>query len=136
MIKNLIPVIAKEFGVEIGEEFELQGYLGSKHRFNEDRLEVSFGNEWIKSGLTINALGNIEIIKLLFLSCPCISLGISPRNAITFCIPAFLKSFILSLTVSFVEDTQVKCAIDGTPYSRLIFSAICKVYLLVPPPAP
>lgn len=64
MIKNLIPVIAKEFGVEIGEEFELQGYLGSKHRFNEDRLEVSFGNEWIKSGLTINALGNIEIIKL------------------------------------------------------------------------
>lgn len=64
MTKNLMPIIAKELGVEIGEEFELQGYPGSKHRLNEDKLEVSFGSEWIKSGLTINALGNIEVIKL------------------------------------------------------------------------
>ena len=63
-MSNLIPVICKELGVEIGEEFELQGYPGSKHRLNEDKLEVSFGSEWIKSGLTINALGNIEVIKL------------------------------------------------------------------------
>ena len=66
MSKNLIPIIAKLFGVEIGEEFEIQGEPGSKYRLNEDELEVSFGSEWIRSGLTINALGNIEIIKLPF----------------------------------------------------------------------
>lgn len=64
MTKNLIPVIAENLGVEIGEEFKLQGYLGSKYRLNEDKLEVNFGSEWLRSGLTINDLVNSKAIKL------------------------------------------------------------------------
>ena len=64
MGKNLIPVIAKELGVEIGEEFEIQNGCGSKYRLNEDELQVNHESKWERSGLVINALGNIEIIKL------------------------------------------------------------------------
>lgn len=66
MTKNLISLIAKELGVEIGEEFKIQGYLGSKYRWKEDKLEVNFGGEWLRSGLTINDLVNSKAIKLPF----------------------------------------------------------------------
>ncbi len=39
-------------------------------------------------------------------------------------------------TVSFVEDTHVRCAIELTPYASFISFAIFIVCLLVPPPAP
>ena len=61
--------------------------------------------------------------------------SISPRRAITFCIPASLMRPIISRTVCFVGETHVKCASVGTPYRALIFFAISKVYWLVSPPS-
>jgi len=65
MSKNLIPVIAKELGVENGEEFEIKGITSSKYRIKNDKLEVNFWDDkWEPSTLSISLLGNIEIIKL------------------------------------------------------------------------
>lgn len=67
MSKNLIPIIAKELGVEIGEEFAIKGIENTKYRFQNDALEVSTINTiWICSGLHINRLAEIEIVKLPF----------------------------------------------------------------------
>lgn len=72
MIKNLIPVIAKELGVEIGEEFEIKGMNNTKYRFGNDMLESSKKNQtsgstvWICSALYLNRLAEIEIIRLPF----------------------------------------------------------------------
>lgn len=64
---NLIPVIAKELGVEIGEEFAIKGIEKTKYRFQSDMLEASTINTvWICSGLYINRLAEVEIIKLPF----------------------------------------------------------------------
>ena len=46
------------------------------------------------------------------------------------------KDRVTGVTVSRVDETQVRCARVGTPYSSFIFFAISSVYLLVPPPAP
>ena len=48
----------------------------------------------------------------------------------------FVRGAVFSCSVSVDDDTQVRCASVGTPYKRLIFSAMSSVYLLVPPPAP
>jgi hypothetical protein len=67
MTKNLIPIIAKELGVEIGEEFAIKGIENTKYRFQSDMLEASTINTvWICSGLHINRLAEVEIIKLPF----------------------------------------------------------------------
>lgn len=70
MIKNLMPVIAKELGVEIGEEFEIKGIKNTKYRFKNNMLEsinkTSRNTGWICSGLYINRFAEIEIIRLPF----------------------------------------------------------------------
>ena len=67
MSKNLIPIIAKELGVEIGEEFKIKGITLYKYRINNDKLEVKLlDDKWETSTLSISLLGDIEIIKLPF----------------------------------------------------------------------
>ncbi len=65
MGKNLIPIIAKELGVEIGEIFRIKNndWL---YRFSKERLERRFlsGCEWYQSSMTIGDLQNAEIIRL------------------------------------------------------------------------
>ena len=69
MTKNLIPVIAKELGVEIGEEFEVSAVPEVIYRFTETRLEcvpVNSEFRWEPSTLSFNHLITTEIIKLPF----------------------------------------------------------------------
>lgn len=65
MGKNLIPIIAKELGVEIGEIFRIEqsDYF---YRFSKERLERRFptGCEWNESTMTIGNLQYAEIVKL------------------------------------------------------------------------
>ena len=72
MGKNLIPIIAKELGVEIGEKFEIDRIEG-KFRFNQFRLQTEYqtGNsfEWVDASDVIYQvllMGSCEIIKLPF----------------------------------------------------------------------
>lgn len=65
MSKSLIALIAKELGVDIGEEFKLKGYSRSKYRFANDRLEISVvDNTWGVSAMTFNDFKDIEVVKL------------------------------------------------------------------------
>lgn len=63
MSNNLIPVIAKELGVEIGEEFKLDGL---KYRFTDTQLEVlSYPTKtWVMSTIKFNYLNTTKVIKL------------------------------------------------------------------------
>ena len=74
MAKNLIPIIAKELGVEIGEEFKLTNY-DSKWRFVENNLQFFnvFGPEedhgWLNAlDATLKRVitGELKIIKFPF----------------------------------------------------------------------
>ena len=65
MSKNLISLIAKELGVDVGEEFKLKGYSHSKYRFANDRLEISVvDNIWGVSAMTFNDFKDMEVVKL------------------------------------------------------------------------
>ena len=67
MAKNLIPIIAKELGVEIGEEFIIKCHSKLKYRFKNDVLEFELSEgRWEPSGLLVTELKNIEVIKLPF----------------------------------------------------------------------
>lgn len=67
MAKNLIPIIAKELGVEIGEEFAIKRQQLLKYRFNNDVLEFEIRDGvWERSGLLVTELNDIEVIKLPF----------------------------------------------------------------------
>lgn len=68
MGKNLIPIIAKELGVEIGEEFKIKEFDDyCIYRFTDNKLEVcSINGYWGASAMSINCLGDIEVIKLPF----------------------------------------------------------------------
>lgn len=74
MGKNLIPLIAKELGVEISEEFKLTHY-DTKWRFTENNLQFFnlFGPEedqgWLNAldaTLRRVIIGELKIIKLPF----------------------------------------------------------------------
>lgn len=70
MTKNLIPIIAKELGVEIGEEFETRSIEG-RFKLNLDGLEYkeSRASTWMKASplvLKLLVTGHCEIIKLPF----------------------------------------------------------------------
>ena len=68
MGKNLIPIIAKELGVEIGEEFKLAGSPTIKYRFTNDQLKAQYtvDDGWETSMALINKLGDVVVIKLPF----------------------------------------------------------------------
>lgn len=69
MTNNLIPIIAKELGVEIGEEFKISVVPEVIYRFTKTRLEcvpVDSEFQWELSTLSFNNLINTEIIKLPF----------------------------------------------------------------------
>ena len=65
MSKNLISLIAKELGVDIGEEFKLDGL---KYRFTDTQLEVlSYPTKtWVMSTIKFNHLNTTKVIKLPF----------------------------------------------------------------------
>lgn len=72
MTKNLIPIIAKELGVEIGEEFAIEGDVG-RYRFTKTNLEWldvdHYAEDWIAAEDCVAAslvYGFSEIIKLPF----------------------------------------------------------------------
>lgn len=65
MAKNLIPVIAKELGVEIGEEFEIKDF--GRYRFTETQLEcVDCNDNGSPSSFPLNSFLKAEIIKFPF----------------------------------------------------------------------
>lgn len=69
MAKNIIPDIAKMLGVEIGEEFEIEG-LDGRYKFTEDSLRMGLlSGKWAcVSYATFYWLckGEYKIIKLPF----------------------------------------------------------------------
>ncbi len=70
MAKNLIPEIAHMLGVEIGEEFEIEGYKGLIYQFTDDELIVRIENDtesvYTTANMTLVCLlrGKREIVKL------------------------------------------------------------------------
>lgn len=68
MGKNLIPIIAKELGVEIGEEFRIAGSPAIKYRFKNNKMEGQYtvNDDWEIATPLINSLGDVEVIKLPF----------------------------------------------------------------------
>lgn len=65
MSKNLIPIVAKELGVEIGEDFEVGG--SGQYRFTETTLEFKHPDgHYSPAVLSFNRLNENEIIKLPF----------------------------------------------------------------------
>ena len=68
MSKSLIPIIAKELGVEIGEEFK---FNSNQHvftyRFTDEEIQSKCkGREWGTSVIDLNVILKQEIIKLPF----------------------------------------------------------------------
>ena len=70
MAKNLIPEIAHMLGVELSEEFEIEGYKGLIYQFTDDELIVRSENDtesvYTTANMTLVSLlrGKREIIKL------------------------------------------------------------------------
>lgn len=69
MAKNLIPLIAKMLGVELGEEFKIKGYDGLIYKLTDAGLELTTVDgqktKWFDHG-ALNSLlkGKMEIVKL------------------------------------------------------------------------
>lgn len=64
---NYIPEVAKMLGVEIGEEFKIEGYQDFiKFRFDELSLEYLSNGEWYLATSVLCDLlnGNLKLIKL------------------------------------------------------------------------
>ena len=82
-------------------------------------MSVTYGAGGGTSRYTLEIAENIKehygVPMLAHLTCVSISGVRSPRNAITFSIPAAFICAIFSMTVSLVEETQVRCASMGTP---------------------
>lgn len=70
MAKNLIPEICKMLSVELGEEFEIEGYKGAIYQFTDDELIVRSENDaesvYITANMTLVSLltGKREIVKM------------------------------------------------------------------------
>lgn len=64
---NYIPEIAKMLGVEIGEEFKIEGHSGNvKYRLTEENLEYFSGGKGFTISSTLNKLlnGEYKVVKL------------------------------------------------------------------------
>lgn len=71
MTKNLIPIITKELGVEIGEEFSLKGYKEERFKFDNILLLRYDRESKIWRGVSCEVLGGLicgryEVEKLPF----------------------------------------------------------------------
>lgn len=68
MTKNLMPIIAKELGVEIGEEFKFSGNQNVfTYRFTNEEIQSKCkGRDWGTSVIDLNVVLKQEIIKLPF----------------------------------------------------------------------
>lgn len=70
MSKNLIPEIVKMLGLQLGEEFKVEGYDELTYRFAGDGLKLTYDNNIelsdiaCKAAFTALLAGKDEIIKL------------------------------------------------------------------------
>ena len=70
MAKNLIPEIAKMLGLEIGEEFKVEGVSDKTYKFIIDELivcgEKNTNHGYVTANMVLVSLvkGDIEIVKL------------------------------------------------------------------------
>lgn len=70
MAKNLIPEIARMLGVEIGEEFKVEGEDALTYRFTDDKLKVTYDGGVEISNISTNSAfvnlvdGQDEVVKL------------------------------------------------------------------------
>lgn len=70
MAKNLIPKIAKLLGVEVGEEFKVEGEAALTYRFTDDKLKVTYDGGVEISNISTNSAfvnlvdGQDEVVKL------------------------------------------------------------------------
>ena len=70
MSKNLIPEIVKMLGLQLGEEFKVEGYGELTYRFAGDGLKLTYDNNIELSDIACNAAvaallnGKDEIVKL------------------------------------------------------------------------
>lgn len=70
MAKNLIPEICKMLGVEIGEEFKVEGEDALTYRFTDDKLKVTYDGGVEISNISTNSAfvnlvdGQDEVVKL------------------------------------------------------------------------
>lgn len=70
MSKNLIPEIVKMLGLQLGEEFKVEGYDELTYRFASDGLKLTYDNNIELSDITCKAAfaallnGKDEIVKL------------------------------------------------------------------------
>ena len=70
MAKNLIPEIARMLGVEIGEEFKVEGVADKTYKFIIDELivcgEKNANHGYVSANMMLVSLakGDIEIVKL------------------------------------------------------------------------
>ena len=70
MAKNLIPEICKMLGVELGEEFKVEGEDALTYRFTDDGLKVTYDGGIEISNISTNSAfvalveGQDEIVKL------------------------------------------------------------------------
>lgn len=64
---NYIPEIAKMLGVEIGEEFKIEGLLGdTRYKLTRENLEYFYDGRWYTISGTLNYLlnGEYKLVKL------------------------------------------------------------------------
>ena len=69
MTKNLIPIIAENLGVEIGEEFAFETNVIDELvcRFTDKELQMKkHTEEWVKAPISLNYFCQQKIIKLPF----------------------------------------------------------------------
>ena len=70
MSKNLIPEIARMLGVEIGEEFKVEGVADKTYKFIIDELivcgEKNANHGYVSANVMLGSLlaGKVEIVKL------------------------------------------------------------------------
>lgn len=70
MSKNLIPEIARMLGVEIGQEFKVEGEDALTYRFTDDGLKVTYDGGVEISNISTNSAfvnlvdGQDEVVKL------------------------------------------------------------------------
>lgn len=70
MAKNLIPEIARMLGVELGEQFKIEGYDGLTYQFDSNGLMCVYNNNGVKESIPTSVTlvellnGEKELVKL------------------------------------------------------------------------
>lgn len=103
---NYIPEIAKMLGVEIGEEFKIEGLLGdTRYKLTRENLEYFYDGRWYTISGTLNYLLNGEY-KLVKLSKPILD-DIEKKYLFRFIRPFKERiNYIVKLDVKDIDDER------------------------------